>query len=395
MKNALSLSISMITLGLAASMPTFAGEEADSITAAIAGGDATLALRYRFEYVDDTTAREALASTLKTRITYKTLPYKNVSATLEMDNNSVVGEDKYSDSGADPDEEALVLDATYTEVNQAYVDVSAIENTLVRYGRQRVLLDNQRFVGGVGWRQNEQTYDAFAVVNSSLPDTTILFANVYNVNTFTGGDIDGNNHQIYHINNKSIAGLNLSGYFYDLKDISDTFGVRATGKVKASDELSILYTAELAKQETDTGAATEVETDYMNIEAGVSISGITAKLGYEVLGSDDGTGAFQTPLATKHAFNGWADKFAKATPANGLVDTSITVSSKVLGPKLAIKYHNFDADEGNGKYGSEVDLLVAKKFSDNYTGVIKAAHYSADDHSKDTTKLWLQLAAKF
>jgi hypothetical protein len=27
-------------------------------------------------------------------------------------------------------------------------------------GRQRINLDDQRFVGSVGWRQNEQTFDA-------------------------------------------------------------------------------------------------------------------------------------------------------------------------------------------------------------------------------------------
>ena len=393
MKNALSLSISMIALGLSAAAPTFAAEEADSITAALAGGDASLALRYRFEYVDDFTNREALASTLKTRLTYKTLPYKSVSATLEMDNNSVIGEDNYSDSGADPDEEAIVLDAAYTEINQAYIDIAAPADTLVRYGRQRVNLDGQRMLGGVGWRQNEQTYDAFTVVNSALPDTTLIFSNVYNVNTFTGGDIDGNDHQIYYVNNKSIDGLSLSAYFLDLKDIHDTYGLRANGKFAASDDLSILYTAEYAKQKTDD--ANKFETDYLNLEAGVNMSGITAKLGYETLGSDDGNTMFKTPLATKHKFNGWADIFAGEKGNNGLVDTSLTLSTKNFGPKIAVIYHQFDADEGNADLGSEIDVLVAKKFSDNYTGLIKVADYSKGDSGNDVTKIWVQLAAKF
>ncbi|KZY36985.1 MULTISPECIES: alginate export family protein [unclassified Oleiphilus] len=393
MKNALSLSISMIALGLSAAAPTFAAEEADSITAAIAGGDASLALRYRFEYVDDFTNREALASTVKTRLTYKTLSYNGVSTTLEMDNNSVVGEDNYSDSGADPDEEAVVLDATYTEINQAYIDFAAPADTLVRYGRQRINLDGQRMLGGVGWRQNEQTYDAFTLVNTALPDTTLIFSNVYNVNTFTGGDIDGNDHQVYYVNNKSIDGLGLSAYFLDLKDIHDTFGIRANGKVKASDDLTVLYTAEFAQQTTDDD--NEHETNYLNLEAGVNVSGFTAKLGYETLGSDDGNAMFKTPLATKHKFNGWADKFAAEKGTDGLVDTSLSISTKNYGPKIAVIYHQFDADEGSGDLGSEIDILVAKKFSDNYTGLIKLADYSKGDSGEDTTKIWVQLAAKF
>ena len=394
-KNALSLSISLLALGLSSAAPTFAADQADSITAAIAGGDATLSLRYRFEYVDDEVNREAKASTLKTRITYKTLQYQNISGVLEMDNNSVIGDKNYSESGADPAEEAVVADPSYTEINQAYIDYAAPADTLVRYGRQRILLDNQRFVGGVGWRQNEQTYDAFTVVNKSLPDTTITLSNIYNINTAKGGNVDGNDNQIYHLNNKSIKGLSLSTYFYDLKDISDTYGLRANGKFAASDDLSILYTVEFAQQETDNAA--ENETDYLNIEAGLNVSGITAKLGYELQSSDDGAAAFKTPLGTNHKFNGWADQFL-GTPADGLVDTSLTLSSKALGPKIAVVYHQFDADEGNTDYGSEIDILVAKKFTDNYSGLLKIADFSAGDTAggkKDTTKVWVQLAAKF
>jgi len=396
-KNALSLSISLLALGLSSAAPTFAADQADSLTAAIAGGDATLSLRYRYEYVDaDDGSREAHASTLKTRITYDTLSYQGLSARVEADNNTVVFDDNYNDaSGTDTDPEAKVADATYTEVNQAYLDYAAPADTLVRYGRQRILLDNQRFVGGVGWRQNEQTYDAFTVVNKSLPDTTITLSNIYNINTAKGGNVDGNDNQIYHLNNKSIKGLSLSTYFYDLKDISDTYGLRANGKFAASDDLSILYTAEFAQQETDDAA--ENETDYLNIEAGLKVSGITAKLGYELQSSDDGEAAFKTPLGTNHKFNGWADQFL-GTPKDGLVDTSLTLSSKALGPKIAVVYHQFDADEGNTDYGSEIDILVAKKFTDNYSGLLKIADFSAGDTAggkKDTTKVWVQLAAKF
>ena len=35
-------------------------------------------------------------------------------------------------------------------------------------GRQRITYDDQRFVGNVGWRQNEQTYDALRITNKSL-----------------------------------------------------------------------------------------------------------------------------------------------------------------------------------------------------------------------------------
>ncbi len=260
MKNTLSLTISMLALGLTSALPLQASESANSLTEALTGGEANVALRYRAEYVDrEDGSREAKASTLKSRITYKTLAVEGFSATFEMDNNSVVFDDNYNDgSGTDTDPEAVVADATYTEINQAFLNYAA-GDTNIRYGRQRILLDNQRFVGGVGWRQNEQTYDAFTIVNKTLPETTITLANIYNVNTAKGGDIDGNDHQLYHLLNESIKGLKASTYYYDLKDISDTAGIRLTGSTDLND-LTVLYTAEYAEQTTDT--AIEYDTDF-------------------------------------------------------------------------------------------------------------------------------------
>lgn len=395
MKNTLSLTISMLALGLTSALPLQASESANSLTEALTGGNADVALRYRAEYVDqDNGSREAKASTLKSRITYKTLPIEGFSATFEMDNNSVVFDDNYNDgSGSDTDPEAVVPDASYTEINQAYINYAAGETT-IRYGRQRILLDNQRFVGGVGWRQNEQTYDAFAVINTSLPETTITLANIYNVNQFNGGNIDGNDHQVYHLLNESIKGLKASTYYYDLKDISDTAGIRLTGSTNLDDNLSVLYTAEYAEQTTD--SATEYDTDYMNLEAGLTLAGITAKLGYELQSSDNGMMSFRTPLGTNHAFGGWADQFIP-TPAIGLKDQSFTLASAELGPKIALTYHQFDSDYGSTDFGNEIDLVISKKFTENYSGLLKAAHFDArsDSGKVDTTKVWLQLDAKF
>ena len=120
----------------------------------------------------------------------------------------------------------------------------------------------------------------------------------------------------------------------------------------------------------------------------MNFGGITAKLGLEVLGSDSVAYAFQTPLATKHAFNGWADKFL-STPANGLQDLMVSVGGMVAGVKLLGVYHDYSADEGSADYGTEINLLAVKKISTRYTVGAKFAGYSADTFSTDTDKFWL------
>ena len=135
----------------------------------------------------------------------------------------------------------------------------------------------------------------------------------------------------------------------------------------------------------------------MALEAGAVISGVTLALGNETLGSDDGNYGFQTPLATKHKFNGWADQFL-GTPASGLSDTYVKAVTKVKGIKLVGFYHMFDAVEGSTDLGSELDLLAVKKLDDTFTVGAKAAFYSAGDDASgkvDTDKFWLWAQAKF
>lgn len=134
------------------------------------------------------------------------------------------------------------------------------------------------------------------------------------------------------------------------------------------------------------------------VEAGVVIRGMTVKAGYEVLGSDNGEFGFSTPLATLHAFNGWADQFL-ATPATGLHDLSLTLGGALAGGTWALVYHDFKADESSATVddlGSEIDASYVRPFGEYYVAGLKYAAYSAGDDAAgkvDTDKLWFWLGA--
>lgn len=380
----------------------YAGTFAEAIT----GGKASLDLRYRYEIVDQTGINEdATASTLRTRLNYATGEYNDFSAFLEFDDVTAFGDIEYNDAAALPTSQTsypVVADPEGTEVNQAKLIYKGVEETTVTLGRQRIIFDNARFIGNVGWRQNEQTYDALTVANTSLADTSIVYGYVTNVNRIFGeasskGDIDSKTHLV----NVAYSGLDAGkitgyGYFLEMVDAptasSSTLGLRFSGGTDVSEGVKALYTLEFATQGDYKDGASTIDADYSLIELGAKVSGVTAKIGFETL-SGDGTYAFTTPLATAHAFNGWADKFL-ATPVNGLVDTYVSVSGKVSGVKLVGIYHDFSSDTGSSDLGTELDLLAAKKFG-NYTALLKYASYSADSHATDTDKIWLMGQAKF
>ena len=392
-------------LMLMAAMPT-SQAVADPITEAIKNGEASLSARYRYEFVDqDGIPNDAHASTLKTRLGYRTGKVSGFSGFLEAEHVAAIGSENFSSPTNNVANHPVVADPTETEINQAYLRYQGLADTDIKYGRQLFTLDNHRFVGHVGWLQNEQTFDAATVVNKSLADTTLTAGYIHNVNRLVSeaagprGD-DGMQSGIFNARYDGLSAGSLTAYSYlvdyDSLDAASTssYGLRFTGGTDLSDSVKALYTLEYAQQSDYADNPNSVDADYYLLEGGASVSGVTFKLGQEMLGSDEGTASFQTPLATLHAMNGWTDKFL-STPDDGLVDTYASIGGKAGGVKVMAIHHQFESDTANQDYGTETGVLAAKPLNETYTLGFKAASYSADDFSVDTDKAWLWVSASF
>src|SRR3546814_7541468 len=70
-----------------------------------------------------------------------------------------------------------------------------IAGTVLTVGRQRISLDDQRFVGSVGWRDNEQTFDVVRIENSSIRNLKIDLTYAWSDRTIWGIDGVGANQQ--------------------------------------------------------------------------------------------------------------------------------------------------------------------------------------------------------
>ena len=355
--------------------------------------------RLRYEQVDVENVDDQHQTTLRTRLNYKTGDIYNFFALTEVDDVRST------------DNEPLIGDYEYTQINQAFIGYKAPANTLLKYGRQRILLDNQRFVGGVGFRQNEQTYGAFSIKNTEIENLTAFYAYVNNVNRIfpegSGKEDHKNETSLLNVHYKGLGFAKLSGYAYLIDNIdvakfsTDTYGIRATGDIKL-DSIKVNYEAEFAQQSEGGNNPTTYTANYYKLGAGIGYEGFGAKLGYEVLGSDDGKAGFITPLATLHAFNGWTDKFlfgGAGNWENGIIDTHFILTAKVVGLKLLAKYHKFDSDYGDIDMGREWDLAATYPFAKHYDIGVKYANFSGADagysFSNDTNKLWLTLQAKY
>ncbi|MCF6230383.1 MAG: alginate export family protein [Gammaproteobacteria bacterium] len=372
---------------------------ASGITEAIKGGEVSGDFRLRMETVtQDNALNDANALTLRSRLGYRTADYKGLTGFMEFENVTALNDD-YEPMPSNPAKtESVVADPEGTEVNQLYLKYVSGGHAITA-GRQRVILDNARFVGNVGWRQNEQTFNAIVFTVDSVADTSLVYAYVDGVNTILGGEYDTSAY-IFNASYTGFSAGKITGYSYvieqdDVPSASNSIlGLRFSGATDVA-EAKIKYTLEYAKQ-SDYAEGTNIDAQYLLAELGAEFSGVGIKLGYEVLG--DGKGAndasFSTPLATKHAFNGWADAFL-TTPTDGLQDIYLSVTTQIEGVKLLAVYHDYSADTGSADHGSEINLLAAKKFAGHYTALLKYADYSAGDSGTDTRKLWLMGQMKF
>ena len=377
--------------------------QAATFTEALTGGKPSVDMRLRMENVDqDGISKDTSAVTLRTRLGYLTGDYNGFKAFGEMTNTTAISNDDYQAPGPfgnGKTEYPVVADPELSRINQAWLSYSGLADTSVKLGRQRVILDNARFIGNVGWRQTEQVYDALMLSNNSIQDTTLTYGFVQRAYNIVGAEVPSESHLINaSYNGLSFGKITAYAYMLDLNNESasgdsQTLGLRFGGKQVIGDDFTLLYDLEYAQQNDYADADSDVDADYTKLEIGGQFMGVTAKVGQEKLGGD-GVYAFDTVFATKHAFNGWADKFL-ATPANGLVDNYIAVGAKPAGIKLLAVYHTYESDKGSDDYGTELNLLAAKKFGKNYSVGLKYASYDADDHATDTDKLWLWGQIKF
>jgi len=379
----------------------------DSFYKALSSGKASADLNLRYEDVSqDNAVKDASAFTLRTRLSYTSADLDGWSVTLGVEDSRIVlGQGGYTvgPTGYNLGEYSVIADPEVTEVDQAFVQYKKDKLTL-KLGRQVIALDGHRHVGHVGWRQDRQTFDAATVVYAVNEKIKVQYSYLNQRNRIfaEAADLDSNDH-LLNLNYKTAYGT-LSAYSYlleidnDINNSLDTYGASFKGVTKATNkgDTTFSYAVEYATQSNEI-STNEFDADYLFAELGVNLSMLTAKIGYEVLGSDNGNYGFSTPLATLHKFNGWSDQFL-GTPSQGLKDLIFTLSGKAGGGSWIAAYHDFSADDASDTVddlGNEINLQYTKKFADHYTGGIKYATYSGESGRVDADKIWLWVGLKF
>ncbi len=371
---------------------------ADTAKEAFTEGKAILNIRYRLESVDQNARRDdALASTLRTRLGFQTASLRGWSALVEFEDITVIGDTNYNDTINGEARYPVVADPRGTELNRAQISYGRGPHHWV-LGRQRIALSNHRFVGNVGWRQNEQTFDGIFYRFKGLPKTTLSTYYLENANRIfgedhpTAGDIRLQSF-LGHADIALLPGgtLALFAYFFDNESAPLTshsnLGARFHGSFKLAGDWSLIHDVSYVKQSDYGDGADRVDADYYALGLGPRVGAFSLTANLEVLGGD-GVYGFSTPFATLHAFNGWSDQFL-STPAGGLSDLFLNAGYKANGWNVGLQIHRFEPDESGPDYGEEYGLSISKKLREHWLLGGKYADFQAESFGSDTRKAWL------
>jgi hypothetical protein len=423
------LSTALISVSVAGSSafavsPTQAIEDALNFYHYGNKGAVKIDLNYRWENVDQDngsapntpTARQprtANANTARLRAGLLSPTVFDFQAYAEYEGNLAMQED-YNSQRNNNTAYSIIADPQQSELNQLWLSYKGIPDTIIKGGRQRIKLDDDRFIGNVGWRQMEQTYDSVLLThqNQQIFGLTINAGYIGSVQTFTG-TTEKVEAPILNVNYKMSDYGNLIGYGYWLdytesnetltrEKSNQTYGIRATcctklgDSIKINDKLGLLYTAEWSHQSDYGHGRVKYEAERFNFMGGLQAYNVTLQGAVEQLNGSGVNRHFDTPLGTNHAFQGWADIFL-ITPDNGIRDVFATMIVSLDRGNLILTgmYHDFMDDTGKKEYGKEWDFQAVKKFGKHYTLLAKYAYYNADNGlstavNTDTQKIWLQ-----
>jgi hypothetical protein len=392
---------------------------------ALINGKSLSQMRLRYEYVDQQNKpKDANAFTLQTLLGWQTANYLDTSITAQLINVSHLNQDFYDNSMGKslPSQLPTVPDPDITDINQLFIDYSGIPKTKLRLGRQIIRLDNTRFVGDIVFRQVSQVLDGLTVINQAITNSEILIGHYERLRQSTG-KYRATNFDIAHFSYQYLpkASVTSYGYFIDQADTGQNtgaannahkdLGIRFDGDINISSDWHWLHTIEYAKQSAYQNGSKAIDAYYRKLGLGLGYHQWFVRMDEEILSSNSGLYAFQTPMATAHPFQGWTDLFT-TTPKQGIVDHFITVGGSMNKWIALSEWHHLSPDirfqtpAGLGKYyGSEWDFSLAYQYTQKLQAKFEYAHFSEGDilgatstqstRKADMTREWVTLSYQF
>jgi hypothetical protein len=387
-------------------------EEPVSIADSIARGRFTLELRPRYNRIAESDKPlRTEGGTVRLTAGLETAPIQATRLVVEAIHTHHV-DPHFNDNGANINASPypLLPDPRYTGMNRVYVEYGGLEDAKVRVGRQRVRLDNQRWISDNDFRQIPQLFDGISAVHEGLPNWQLYGAYFGHVRTTSGAGNDLKLTLLHAAWNPAPGHyVSFYGYFHDqpqngaFTGFADNsyrvIGARFEGNASrwiAMQGIDLPFEAEYAMQRPFAGGDARINADYWRVGGGVAWRETVVRADYETKESNRGVYGLQMPLTDFYAFNGWTLNFYN-TPRQGLRDKWATLRQGWRDFTLYAEYHRFRSDYADLDFGKELDVGLTYAWNDNTTLRFQHARYDPGRGSGDATirKTWITFTWRY
>ena len=371
-------------------------------------GHIILETRLRNEYADQEGLEDANALTFAARFGYEVEPVSQLSFLVEGEWIEQITDD-FTDTVRIVPGRPVIADPEDIQLNRIQVRYAIDKKSAVTLGRQRIVYDDARFIGNVIFRQNEQTYDAVSLDWATADNVRFRYAYLDRVNRIFGGESPmGEFQSDSHISQVDLNAGDFGAFslFVNALDFSNsplnsqlTYGIR-WNRTFTADGWRLRLDLDGARQEDYRDNSADFDVYYGKAKASLGRGAVDVAVAGEWLQGDGGF-AFQTPLATLHAFQGFADVFLR-TPAEGLRDFNVGLNWKTPNPpvgksfSLLTRGHVFTDDSGADLFGREFDALARLGLNDWIALEFRSAWFDGrDPRFPDKTRIWIAAETKF
>lgn len=292
---------------------------------------------------------------------------------------------------------------TQTFLQEAFITYKS-SNTTAKIGRQKL---DTPLAFSEDWNIVENSFEALAVINTDIPNTTLVAAHVSKGNgvdytlasstvashkgaqTITEDGVFSNyvtkGARAIGAINTSISGVTAQAWYYDVATVAKAYWLQADAKLPMNLTAGVQYASVdsqavgVIADDTTTGYAVKLGTEVAGVNLSAAYSDVGASNGLSLantatLGVNQGTaGGKKTKLYTASIMN---DGTVAALP--DVKAYKLSASTKLAGFDLGLSYGSYDVGTNNGYdingataggnrtalNPTEIDLSVSTKIDD-------------------------------
>lgn len=272
-------------------------------------------------------------------------------------------------------------------------------------GRFELALGNQRIIAKNNWNNTGRSFEGILVKRKTRFGERLLFT-LPIVDSYDTERDNSRDHVLSGVYwnvmlSESGEGSKIEPYIINYQQAQDNASYNMVGCRADLEKSSVFFEGELAMQSSN-----RISASMLSLNLGYRVNQFewlrSLKIGVDLISGDDTKTdeleGFSKYFGARHKHHGYYDYGSHRKyfghEHQGLQELNLKGKLNFLAnSNLLVAMHSFGSYDGSKQYGSELDLVVKKKFSDELTSEIGVALYNPESDNNLLTFIYIMLTS--